>query len=130
MKKYLYLLLGMFSLVLGAAGSAVPVLPTVPFLMLAAFCFARSSEKLSRWFQNTKLYQENLKDFVAGKGMTCQNKIRIMVTVTVLMSIGFIMMGLKGIPTGCMVLGIVWVLHFVYVIFGIKTISVQEVGAE
>ena len=46
MKKTLYLLLGTLSLGLGAAGSLVPVLPTVPFLMLAAFSFARSSEKL------------------------------------------------------------------------------------
>ena len=126
MKKLLYMILGCISFVLSTLGSLIPVLPTVPFLMLAAFCFARSSEKLDRWFKNTKLYQDNLKDFVAGRGMTMKAKVRIMVTVTLLMSIGFIMMGLKGIVTGCIILGCVWVFHIIYFIFGIKTISATE----
>ena len=78
----------------------------------------------------TKLYKDNLEDFVAGKGMTKKTKIRIMVTVTVLMSIGFIMMGLKGIVTGCVVLSFVWIFHLIYFIFGVKTISSREVVAE
>ena len=127
MKKTLYLLLGTLSLGLGAAGSLVPVLPTVPFLMLAAFSFARSSEKLHNWFIGTKLYRNNLADFVAGRGMTKSAKVRIMITVTLLMSVGFVMMGLKGIVTGCIVLGCVWVLHILYFIFGIKTIPTTEV---
>ena len=129
MKKILYMILGCISLILGGLGSLIPVLPTVPFLMLATFCFARSSEKLDRWFKNTKLYQDNLKDFVAGRGMTMKAKVRIMVTVTLLMSIGFIMMGLKGIVTGCIVLGCVWAFHIIYFIFGIKTIPAAEASA-
>jgi uncharacterized membrane protein YbaN (DUF454 family) len=127
MKKTLYLLLGTLSLGLGAAGSLVPVLPTVPFLMLAAFSFARSSEKLHNWFIGTKLYRDNLADFVAGRGMTKSTKVRIMITVTLLMSIGFVMMGLKGIITGCIILGCVWVFHIIYFIFGVKTIPTTEV---
>ena len=126
MKKILYVMLGSTSLILGALGSLIPVLPTAPFLLLAAFCFARSSPKLDRWFRNTKLYKDNLEDFVAGRGMTMKAKVRIMVTVTLLMSIGFIMMGLKGIVTGCIVLGCVWVFHIIYFIFGIKTIPATE----
>lgn len=127
MKKTLYLLLGTLSLGLGAAGSLVPVLPTVPFLMLAAFSFARSSEKLHNWFIGTRLYRDNLADFVAGRGMTKSAKVRIMITVTLLMSVGFVMMGLKGIVTGCIILGCVWVFHIIYFIFGIKTIPTTEV---
>jgi uncharacterized membrane protein YbaN (DUF454 family) len=127
MKKILYVMLGSTSLILGALGSLIPVLPTAPFLLLAAFCFARSSQKLDRWFRNTKLYKDNLEDFVAGRGMTMKAKVRIMVMVTALMSVGFIMMGLKGIVTGCIVLGCVWVFHIIYFVFGIKTISAAEV---
>lgn len=121
MKKILYIVLGCISVGLGALGAVLPVLPTVPFLMLTAFCFARSSEKLDRWFRSTKLYEENLKDFVAGKGMTKKTKIRIMVTVTLLMSIGFVVMGLSGIVSGCVVLGLVWVFHIAYFVFGVRT---------
>ena len=126
MKRILYIILGCVGVGLGAIGAVVPMLPAFPFLMLATFCFARSSEKLDRWFKDTKLYQDNLADFVAGRGMTVKTKVRIMITVTLLMSIGFIMMGLKGIVTGCIVLGCVWAFHIVYFIWGVKTIPAAE----
>ena len=126
MKKILYIILGCIGVGLGAVGAVVPMLPAFPFLMLAAFCFARSSEKLDRWFKGTKLYKDNLEDYVAGRGMTVKTKVRIMVTVTALMSVGFIMMGLKGIFTGCVVLGCVWAFHIVYFIWGVKTIPAAK----
>lgn len=126
MKKILYVLLGCVGVGLGALGAVLPMLPAFPFLMLAAFCFARSSEKLDRWFKETRLYKENLEDFVAGKGMTMKTKVRILVTVTLLMSVGMIMMGLKGIVVGCIVLACVWVFHLVYFLFGVRTIPAEE----
>lgn len=59
--------------------------------------------------------------------MTRKTKVRIMITVTLLMGVGFVMMGLKGIVTGCVVLGCVWLFHVIYFIFGIKTIPAAEV---
>lgn len=118
MKKILYIMIGCISLGLGIIGVILPILPTVPFVLLAAFCFARSSERLNGWFKNTKLYRENN----IKSGMTKQTKVRIMCLVTLLMSIGFIMMGLKGIVVGNIVLLIVWVFHMVYFTFGVKTV--------
>ena len=126
MKRILYIILGCIGVGLGAVGAVVPMLPAFPFLMLAAFCFARSSETLDRWFKGTKLYKDNLEDYVAGRGMTVKTKVRIMITVTALMSIGFIMMGLKGVVTGCVVLGCVWAFHIVYFIWGVKTIPAAK----
>ena len=125
LKKVLYVILGCIGVGLGAVGAVVPMLPAFPFLLLAAFCFARSSEKLHTWFINTKLYKDNLEDYVAGRGMTWKTKIRIMVTVTLLMSIGFTMMALKSVVIGCAVLTGVWVFHIVYFICGVKTIPVE-----
>ena len=125
MKKMLYIFLGCIGVGLGAVGAVVPMLPAFPFLMLAAFCFARSSEKLNNWFVGTKLYKDNLADYVAGRGMTMKTKVRIMITVTLLMSIGFVMMGVKGVTVGCIVLGCVWAFHIVYFLFGVKTIKAQ-----
>lgn len=125
-KKILWMMLGCIGVGLGAVGAVLPMIPAFPFLLLAAISFAKSSEKLHEWFINTKLYKDNLEDYVAGRGMTWKTKIRIMLTVTVLMSIGFIMMGTKGIVTGCIVLGCVWAFHIFYFCFGVKTISANE----
>ena len=118
MKKILYIFIGCISLGLGIIGVILPILPTVPFVLLAAFCFARSSERLDGWFKNTKLYRENN----IKNGMTKQVKIRIMCSVSLLMSIGFIMMGLKGIVIGNIVLLIVWIFHMAYFTFGVRTV--------
>ena len=126
MKKILYMILGYAGVGMGVLGVVIPVLPTVPFLLLAAYCFARSSEKLERWLRGTKLYEDNLADFAAGKGMTRKAKCRIMLTVTLLMSVGFLMMGRKGIVAGCVVLALVWICHLIYFIFAIQTIPAME----
>jgi uncharacterized membrane protein YbaN (DUF454 family) len=125
-KKIFCIIVGCVCVGLGAVGAVIPGLPTFPFLMLAAICFAKSSEKLNSWFKGTKLYKDNLEDYVGGRGMTRNSKIRIMITVTILMSIGFTIMGIKGIVVGCIVLGIVWLFHILYFWFGVKTISVQQ----
>ena len=123
-RKAFFVVLGCVSLGIGAVGAVLPLLPTFPFLLLAAFCFAKSSEKLHNWFTSTKLYQENLDDFMQGRGMTKRTKLRIMATVTALMAFGFAVMG--RVPVGRVILVAVWVFHVVYFCFGIKTIEEDE----
>ncbi len=117
--KPFYILLGFLGVGLGAVGAILPLIPSFPFLLIAAFCFSRSSEKLETWFKNTKLYKNNLDSYIKGNGMTIKTKIRIMLLVTVLMSIGFIMM--EAIVIGRIVLIIVWLFHILYFSFGVKT---------
>ena len=126
MKKLFWITLGFLGVALGAVGAVIPMLPAFPFLMLATISFAKSSEKMHRWFTSTKLYKDNLADYVAGRGMTWKTKIRIMITVTLLMCIGFVMMGRKGIVVGCIVLSFVWLFHILYFCFGVKSIPVRE----
>ena len=77
-------IVGCIGVGLGAVGAVVPMLPAFPFLMLAVVCFAKSSEKLDKWFKGTKLYKNNLETYVKGQGMTKKTKIKIMITVTLL----------------------------------------------
>lgn len=123
-KRIAYIVLGCIGVGLGAVGAVVPLIPAFPFLLLAAFCFGRSSEKLHNWFISTKLYKDNLESYVQGRGMTWATKIRIMLTITLLMSIGFIMM--SRVPVGRIVLAGVWVFHIMYFIFGIKTLRIEK----
>lgn len=120
-KKILFIVLGCIGLGLGAVGAVVPLLSAFPFLLLAAYSFARSSERLHSWFINTKLYKNNLESYVKGKGMTKRTKVRIMITVTVLMTFGFVMM--HQVPVGRIVLAAVWLFHIFYFAFGVKTLK-------
>lgn len=125
-KKIVYISLGCIGVGLGALGAVLPLLPAFPFLLLAAFCFGKSSEKLHTWFTGTKLYKDNLESYVQGKGMTRKTKVRIMVTVTILMSIGFVMM--HQVSVGRIVLGCVWVFHILYFAFGVKTVRSESLS--
>ena len=122
-RRITFVVLGCVSLALAVIGVVLPILPTVPFLALAAFCFAKSSDRLNNWLINTKFYQNNLADFKAGKGMTVKTKTRILVTVTLIMAVGLIVMLMKGVIVGSIVLVIVWLGHIYYFGFKVKTIE-------
>lgn len=124
LKKILYIALGCAGVGLGALGAVLPLLPAFPFLLLAAFCFGKSSDRLHTWFTGTRLYRDNLESYVQGRGMTRKTKVRIMVTVTVLMSIGFLMM--HQVMVGRIVLGCVWVFHILYFTFAVKTLPTDS----
>lgn len=119
-KKIALVIVGCIGVGLGAVGAVVPMLPAFPFLMLAAVCFAKSSEKLDTWFKGTKLYKNNLETYVKGQGMTKKTKIKVMITVTLLMSFGFFMMFRKDLFVPCGILGAVWLFHILYFTFGVK----------
>lgn len=118
-KKALYIFVGMIGLGLGFLGAILPLLPAFPFLLLAAFCFGKSSEKLDTWFKGTKLYEDNLADFVKGQGMTKATKKRVITTVTLLMGFSFFMM--MSVPIGQICLFVVWVFHIIYFLYFVKT---------
>lgn len=120
-KRGLLIVVGCIGVVLGAIGAILPLIPAFPFLLLATICFTKGSKRLHNWFVSTKLYKSNLESFVNGKGMTWKTKIIIMILVTILMTVGFIMM--NQVVVGQIVLMFVWLFHIIYFIFGIKTIK-------
>lgn len=126
MKKVFWMVLGFAGLVLGAVGAVLPILPTVPFLLLAAFSFGKSSRRLHEWFIGTKLYKRNLESYVKGQGMTGKTKRKILLTVTLLMAFGFLMMLRKSLYLPCAVLFGIWIFHILYFGFYVKTCSEER----
>lgn len=119
LKRALYIALGCIGLAMGAVGAVVPLLPAFPFLMLAAFSFARSEPRLHTWFVNTKLYKQNFESVLKGRGMTKLAKTRVMATITLVMAGGLYFM--RAIPWGQALLGVIWVGHMLLFLFGIHT---------
>ncbi|HBJ25169.1 MAG TPA: DUF454 domain-containing protein [Ruminococcaceae bacterium] len=130
MKKAILIITGCIGVGLGAVGAVLPLLPAFPFLLLAAVCFAKSSERLDRWFRGTKLYKNDLESFVKGQGMTKRTKIKVMITVTLLMAVGFAVMFAREVYIPCMILGGVWLFHIIYFAFMVKTHRKEESAEE
>lgn len=63
------LVAGSLALALGLVGVAVPLLPTTPFLILAAFCYARGSLRCYRWLVSNRLFGRYLNDYLCGRGV-------------------------------------------------------------
>jgi len=73
--------IGWLSIILGVIGIFVPVLPTVPFLLLAAACFARSSERFYNWLINHKQLGPLIHDYLSGTGMPLRAKISALILI-------------------------------------------------
>lgn len=84
-KKALLISLGFTSLLVGCIGIVIPMLPTTPFLILSSFCFLKSSERINKWFESTKVYNKHLKNFKDNKGMTLKAKLYILIPVYIIL---------------------------------------------
>ncbi len=122
--KYLFIFLGFLFTILGAIGVFLPILPTVPFLLLASICFAKGSERFHNWFKSTKLYKNNLESFEKDRSMTLKTKWSILIPVTILLLVAFFMM--KNIYGRTFIAVLILVKYYVF-LFRIKTVPSNNV---
>ena len=105
-----YLAGGLVALGLGVIGIFVPLLPTVPFLLVAAWCFARSSLRLHRWLLGHPRLGPMIAPFQGGGGMPRRAKVTLLVTMAVLFGVTFGWLIHGWIP--CLILGVGAVISF------------------
>ena len=72
--RWMLIASGMICVGLGVLGILLPGLPTTPFLLLAAYCFARSSERFHAWLINHRWLGAYVRNFEEGRGMTRRAK--------------------------------------------------------
>lgn len=95
-KKYFFIFLGLFFLGLGIVGIVVPLLPTTPFLILAAICFNQGSPRFHTWLLNHKLFGPPIIDWQKRRAIRIPYK--IMATTMMSISVVFIFLN-ERIPS-------------------------------
>ena len=70
-----FFIAGTITLVLGAVGIVLPVLPTTPFLLLALACYLRSSERMTSWMLNNRYFGKYIRNYTEGKGIPLKTKL-------------------------------------------------------
>lgn len=90
--KIVLALLGLISLGLGIIGAFLPLLPTVPFVLLSAYLFAKSSDRLHKWLITHRIFGQIIRDFREEKGISIQGKVTAisMMWISNIISICFI----------------------------------------
>ena len=84
-RRWMYLALGLMFVGIAVLGAILPVLPTTPWVLLAGYCFARSSPRLHRWLRATPYFGHMLRDWEAHRGIRWRVKLlAVCMVVTVI----------------------------------------------
>jgi len=75
LNRWILIIIGSFFTGLGILGIFLPLLPTTPFLLLAAACYIRSSERFYNWLINNKWLGNYIKNYLEGKGVSLKSKV-------------------------------------------------------
>jgi len=75
LKRQLLLAAGTLSLATGIVGIVVPILPTTPFLLLAAGCYLRSSPRFYNWLMGNRLFGAYIRNYIEGRGIPVKVKL-------------------------------------------------------
>ena len=73
--RVIWLIFGFITLILAILGVILPLLPTVPFLLLAAACYLKSSEKFYNWLLNHKLLGKFITNYLKYKAISIRSKV-------------------------------------------------------
>jgi len=87
--RYLLIISGTIFLGFGIIGIFLPILPTTPFLLLAAACYARSSKRFYNWLMNNRWFGNYIKNYRDGRGVPLKFKIFtiFLLWITILVSV-------------------------------------------
>ena len=113
--RIFYIILGSIAVLLGAIGVFVPGLPTTPFVLLASWCFYKSSPRLQAWLLQSFL-GKYIRDYKEKGGLTMRKRLYIIALMATMVSISIlffipnrtidIIVGIAGL-IGCIVVGFV-----------------------
>jgi uncharacterized protein len=95
-RRFLYVTAGLICVGLAYLGTFLPLLPTTPWVLLAGYCFARSSPRLERWLKRSPFFGRLLQDWQTHRGIRRPFKILAVVLVVTVVSLSI---AFGGMPT-------------------------------
>ncbi|HDX7712695.1 TPA: YbaN family protein [Staphylococcus aureus] len=105
--RLILIVIGLIFTALGIAGAVLPLLPTTPFLLIAVFCFARSSDRFYNWLINQKIYKEYVENFYLHRGYTLQQKIKILISLYIVIAFSIYMVDVLAVRVGLIIMVII-----------------------
>jgi uncharacterized membrane protein YbaN (DUF454 family) len=106
LRRILLNIAGFLAIGLGAVGIFLPLLPTTPFVLLAAGCFASANPKMYKWLVKSKYFGEYIRNFREKKGISTQTRVRALIFLWLTLSLSavifrfihvWIILGIVGI---------------------------------
>lgn len=119
--RYLLIGIGTISAILGLIGMFLPLLPTVPFLLLSAACFSRSSARMQAWLFNHRLLGPVLRNYLERQGLTRRQLIGSLISMWLGMGIAIYI---------APVIAVKWLLIFIVTCVSIHLIRMPRLANE
>lgn len=125
--KGLYFTAGTICLVLGIIGIVLPILPTTPFLLLAAACYAKSSKRVYNWLLNNRILGSFIRNYLEGKGIPIKVKLFIISMLWIVMLITiFLIVQILWLRIVLLIIAVGVTIHIITIRPKNKSIDVKE----
>lgn len=124
LKKIFLITVGSLALALGFLGAFLPVLPTTPFLLLSAYCYLRSSEKLYRWLINHPLLGAYIYNYLTYRAITRSTRYGALFFLWVTLIISMLVIANLHLIIFLIAVGIGVTIH----LFALKTLDRDQSG--
>ncbi|MBR4943893.1 MAG: YbaN family protein [Peptococcaceae bacterium] len=127
-KKILWLIVASIFFVMGTLGTMLPILPTVPCYLVAAFGFAQSSDRLHAWFEKSELYKKHVGPYLEAGGLPVKGKASIIAIVTV--QVGIPAFIFRDNMMVLLIISAIYIAFLICMLFVVKTIPAQQKAAK
>jgi uncharacterized membrane protein YbaN (DUF454 family) len=115
LKRQLLLAAGTLSLAVGIVGIFVPILPTTPFLLLAAGCYLRSSQRFYNWLMGSRLFGSYIRNYIEGRGIPAKVKIFIIALLWATIGVSIWLVAIPVVTIILLIIAAGVTLHIIFI---------------
>ena len=115
LKRQLLLAAGTLSLAIGIVGIVVPLLPTTPFLLLAAGCYLRSSQRFYNWLMGNRFFGNYIRNYIEGRGIPVKVKLFIIILLWATIGVSIWLVAKPLVTVILLIVAVGVTLHIIFI---------------